>query len=122
MHRSAHDDLEKLVFARLGIHSRIVSPRKTHREAQRVGDLDGAISAYREAIRLDPTFSGSFYNLGVVLKRRGDAAEAQAAFARYKALQDEQQKTALTSERDILNQGQPSQRKVTWREHNGSST
>ena len=72
---------------------------------KREGDLDGAISAYREAIRLDPTFSGSFYNLGVVLKRRGDAAEAQAAFARYKALQDEQQKTALTSERDILNQG-----------------
>jgi tetratricopeptide (TPR) repeat protein len=89
---------------------------------KREGDLDGAISAYREAIRLDPTFSGSFYNLGVVLKRKGDAAEAQAAFARYKALQDEQQKTALTSERDILNQGQPSQRKVTWREHNGSST
>ena len=45
MHWRAHDDLEKLVFARLGIHSRIVSPRKTHREAQPVGDLDGAISA-----------------------------------------------------------------------------
>jgi hypothetical protein len=45
MHRRAYDDLEKLVFARLGIHSHIVSPRKTHREAQRVGDLDGAISA-----------------------------------------------------------------------------
>jgi hypothetical protein len=45
MHRGAHDDLEKLVFSRLRIHSRIVSPRKTHREAQRVGDLDGAISA-----------------------------------------------------------------------------
>ena len=45
MHRCAHDDLEKLIFARLGIHPRIVSPRKTHREAQCVGYLDGAISA-----------------------------------------------------------------------------
>ncbi len=44
VHGCAHDNLEKLVFASLGIHSRIISPRNTHREAQRVGDLDGAIS------------------------------------------------------------------------------
>jgi len=45
VHGRAHGDLEKFAFARLGIHSRIISPRKTHREAQRMGDLNGAISS-----------------------------------------------------------------------------
>lgn len=38
-----HADFKKLVLPRLGVPF-VISPRKLHREAQRMGDLDGAIS------------------------------------------------------------------------------
>jgi hypothetical protein len=45
-----HADFKKLVLARLGVPF-VISPRKLHREAQRMGDLDGAISASTRRVK-----------------------------------------------------------------------
>jgi tetratricopeptide (TPR) repeat protein len=46
-----------------------------------LGDMDGAIAAYREAIRLDPkTAAGSRHNLGITLVRMRKFEEAIAEF------------------------------------------
>ena len=44
------------------------------------GDLDGAIAAYEQAIRLDPTDADHRYWLGMALERKGRAADAVAAY------------------------------------------
>jgi len=44
VHGCVHNNLKKLVFASLGIHSHVISLCNTHHEAQHVGDLNGAIS------------------------------------------------------------------------------
>ena len=43
------------------------------------GDLDGAIAAYREAIRLDPNHAKAHGALGQALLLQGQFAEAKAA-------------------------------------------
>jgi tetratricopeptide (TPR) repeat protein len=43
------------------------------------GDLDGAIAAYREAVRIDPDFAVAHSNLGVALGAAGDPDGAIAA-------------------------------------------
>ena len=52
------------------------------------GDVDGAIAAYREAIRLKPQYPQAFYNLGIALADKGlydDAIEAYRDALRLKA-------------------------------------
>lgn len=51
------------------------SPRK--------GDLEGAIAAYRTAIRLKPDLADAHYNLGVALIRTGRRVEAAREFREY---------------------------------------
>ena len=43
-------------------------------------DLDGAVAAYREAIRRDPGYAPAHYNLGIALHDTKDVAGAIAAF------------------------------------------
>lgn len=50
---------------------------------KRRGDLEGAITAYQDAIRLDSNFAGAYYGLGTALTKEGRAAEANAAFSRF---------------------------------------
>jgi tetratricopeptide (TPR) repeat protein len=53
--------------------------------AQR-GDLDGAMAAYREALRLDPRFADAQNNVGVILTEENELEDALAAFRRAAAL------------------------------------
>ncbi len=46
------------------------------------GDFEGAETAYREALRLDPTHEDSIYYLGTTLEAMGDYRGAQAVFAK----------------------------------------
>ena len=45
------------------------------------GRLDEAEAALRAALRLRPTYQDAHYNLALVLRREGRAAEAAAEFA-----------------------------------------
>jgi putative PEP-CTERM system TPR-repeat lipoprotein len=45
-----------------------------------LNDLDSAINAIEEAVRIDPTKGASYTSLGMVQLARGSAAEAEAAF------------------------------------------
>jgi Flp pilus assembly protein TadD len=45
-----------------------------------VGDLEGAISQFRNAIRLSPSYAPAHYQLAVALSRKGDKAEAAEEF------------------------------------------
>ena len=49
-------------------------------QLRKLHDLDGAAAVYREAIRLDPTPADTHFNLGIVLKDKGDARGAAEAF------------------------------------------
>jgi Flp pilus assembly protein TadD len=44
------------------------------------GDVDGAVTCHREAIRLDPKFAPALYNLGIALQTKGDADGAAALY------------------------------------------
>ena len=58
------------------------------------GDLEPAVTALREAIRLNPNDPGPYNTLGQALRQKGDAAGSQAAFAegaRAKARKDTEQ-------------------------------
>jgi tetratricopeptide (TPR) repeat protein len=46
------------------------------------GDMEGAIAAYKEAIRLDPTLTVAHYNLGIALNARTDVEGAIASYRR----------------------------------------
>ena len=50
-------------------------------ELRSAGNLDGAIAAYREAARIDPTHPAPFFNIGNVLFDQGQWGEAREAFA-----------------------------------------
>jgi tetratricopeptide (TPR) repeat protein len=52
----------------------------------RKGDLDGAVAAWREAIRLDPKYPPPYANLGEALEKKGDVDGAIAAYERFLAL------------------------------------
>lgn len=51
------------------------------------GDLDGARSQYREAVRLDIGFTEAWYRLAVLERRGGDRDEADRALWRFRRLQ-----------------------------------
>ena len=62
------------------------------------GDLDGAVSALKEAIRLNPGDPGPFNTLGQALRQKGDLTASQAAFAqgaRAKARKEAEQAETL---------------------------
>jgi tetratricopeptide (TPR) repeat protein len=44
------------------------------------GDQDGAMARFKDALRLDPTFSPSLLNVGVLFSSRGQPAEALKAY------------------------------------------
>lgn len=46
------------------------------------GDLQGALDAYRVALRLDPRFAKAYNNLGATLQKMGSSGEALRSFAR----------------------------------------
>ena len=46
------------------------------------GDLDGAISQFRNAIKLSPSYAPAHYELAVALSRKGDKAGAEESFKR----------------------------------------
>ena len=50
------------------------------------GDLDGAISQFRTAIRLAPTLAAPHYQLSLALSRKGEKQEAAAELQRAKEL------------------------------------
>jgi len=48
------------------------------------GDLDEAIAAYRETVRINPGFAAAYCNLGSALRRQGNFEEAIVHIARYR--------------------------------------
>ena len=48
---------------------------------KQTGDLDGALTELKEAIRLDPTTPGPFNTLGQILRIKGDKQGSEEAFA-----------------------------------------
>jgi tetratricopeptide (TPR) repeat protein len=48
----------------------------------RVGDLEGAVSQFRAAINLAPTYAPAHFHLAEALRRQGQAGEAQQEFQR----------------------------------------
>jgi tetratricopeptide (TPR) repeat protein len=48
-----------------------------------VGDLDGAVRAYREALEIYPGYVGGYRGLGLAYQQLGDTADALAAFRTY---------------------------------------
>jgi Flp pilus assembly protein TadD len=46
-----------------------------------MGDLKGAATALREAIRLDPSSPGPYNTLGQILRLQGDLSGSKTAFA-----------------------------------------
>jgi tetratricopeptide (TPR) repeat protein len=50
-----------------------------------VGDLDGAVRAYREALELYPGYVGGYRGLGLAYEQLGDTVNALAAFRAYVA-------------------------------------
>jgi Flp pilus assembly protein TadD len=59
------------------------------KEALLTGDLDDALSHFREALAMDRDNIGAHLNVGVALKLKGDRTGALAAFERAKALDPE---------------------------------
>ncbi len=49
-------------------------------ECEEAGDLPAAITAYREALRKQPAFAEAAFNLGNVLRARGEHGEAEKAY------------------------------------------
>jgi Flp pilus assembly protein TadD len=45
-----------------------------------LGDLDGAIAAYSEAVSLDPKYAEAYNNLGDALLKKGDRRRALEAY------------------------------------------
>lgn len=56
------------------------------KEALLAGDLDEALTAFREALAMDRDNGGAHLNVGVALKLKGEREAALAAFERAKAL------------------------------------
>ena len=50
------------------------------------GDLDGAISQFRTAIKLAPNLAAAHYQLSLALSRKGEKQEAAAELQRAKEL------------------------------------
>jgi tetratricopeptide (TPR) repeat protein len=68
---------------------------------EQVGDLDGALRAYRRALAIDDQFAGLHYQLGSLLARAGDLDVARAHFVRARDL-DVQRYRADTAINDVI--------------------
>jgi tetratricopeptide (TPR) repeat protein len=55
------------------------------------GDLDGAIRAYRQAVKIRPDDADAHYNLGLVLNAKDDRAGAVQVFRAYLRLNVDEQ-------------------------------
>jgi tetratricopeptide (TPR) repeat protein len=64
-----------------------------------VGDLDGAIRAYREALELYPGYVGGYRGLGLAYEELGDKANALAALRAYVAAVPNARDVALIKKR-----------------------
>jgi Flp pilus assembly protein TadD len=51
------------------------------------GDLDGAISQFRNAVRLAPDYPDAHQQLGIALARKGDTAESQQELSKAAELE-----------------------------------
>ena len=49
-------------------------------ELRRRGDIDGAVSEYRQAIALDPGMALAYSNLGALLQSKGELAQAESLY------------------------------------------
>ena len=47
-----------------------------------LGQVDGAIDALRRSVALDDKNAGAYNNLGLLLRRKGDAGGAKEAFTK----------------------------------------
>ena len=60
------------------------------------GDLDGAISQFRSAVKLAPDLALAHYQLSIALQRKGEKTESAEEFGKASAL-DPRVETAITS-------------------------
>jgi tetratricopeptide (TPR) repeat protein len=58
-----------------------------------LGDKQGAIADYNEAIRLKPDFANPYYNRGLIKKERGEKQEALVDFRKALELYQQQGNT-----------------------------
>lgn len=63
-----------------------VSEEKDANPGKTEAELDKAIAAYSEAIRLDPAHAVAYYNRGLAYKSLGDKVKAEADLARGREL------------------------------------
>ena len=66
-----------------------------------VGDLDGAVRAYREALEIYPGYVGGYRGLGLAYEQLGDKANALAALRLYVAAVPNARDIALVQKRII---------------------
>ncbi|HEX8115137.1 MAG TPA: tetratricopeptide repeat protein, partial [Kofleriaceae bacterium] len=64
-----------------------------------VGDLDGAVLAYRHALELYPGYVGGYRGLGLAYEELGDTADALAALRAYVAAVPNARDVALIKKR-----------------------
>jgi cytochrome c-type biogenesis protein CcmH/NrfG len=53
-----------------------------------MGDIDGAMEAYRESVRLDPEDTETLYGFGVLLNQQGQTAKARELWELAVSLDD----------------------------------
>ena len=61
-------------------------PRHACSSGEPASWFDWGAAAIDEAVRLDPTAAGHYYNRGLTYDKKGDTAKAKADFAKAKEL------------------------------------
>src|SRR5205085_1454398 len=67
----------------VALAKRCLAPNPAERPSdalEKKGDLDGALAAFKEAVRLNPNDATAHNNLGFALKRKGDPGGAFVAY------------------------------------------
>jgi tetratricopeptide (TPR) repeat protein len=62
------------------------------------GAVEEAVTSYREAVELDPTFLQAWFNLGIALQRTGDVPGAQEALTKAEELAEAPEQKAFIRE------------------------